>query len=67
MIGGQGRRSLLFSIVHLYTRDGEGGAVVTQPTPHRVRDRVEELGGTLYAITSEGLGAVFSLELKLSS
>jgi len=67
VIGGEGRRSLLFSVVHLRTRDGEGGAVVTEPAPHLISDRVQQLGGTLYAITSEGLGAVFSLQLKLAS
>lgn len=66
VIGRPGRQSLLFSVVHLSGSQGEGGPVVTEPAPRQIRDRVEELGGSLYAITSAGLGAVCSLQLKLA-
>ena len=68
VIGASDQPSLLFSVVHSSGSDSEGmgGDVVTEPAPREIRDRIEELGGSLYAISSESLGRVTSVLLRLA-
>ncbi len=64
-VGEAGRRFLLLSVVHLCAHPGEGRSFVTEPAPCEVRERVEKWGGSLYAIASESLGRVTSIQLQL--
>ena len=65
MIGAPGRQSLLFSVVQPSAGESDVRVAVTEPSPRAIRERVQRLGGGIYAMANESLGRVTSIQFQL--
>jgi len=65
VIGGAGRRTLLVSVVSASASGEAGPLAAVEAPPREIRERIEELGGSLFATASRH-GRVTSLQLPLA-
>jgi PAS domain S-box-containing protein len=65
VIGGKGRRTLLISVVCASASCEADTPAAVEPPPREIRERIEQLGGALFA-TASPLGRVTSVQLPLA-